>query len=78
MNNFEEKIVDYGVTIASISGIDTTPADLVLLAKDVGKIVFDPQMLSKPVNERAQVFASLRARLMDGLVAISEALLLQS
>jgi len=59
LNSVEEKLLDYGVSIAGIAGIDTTPADLILITKDLKKIVFEPQMMNKPRNEKAQVAASI-------------------
>ena len=51
-------IADYGVSIAGVMGVDTTPADVGLFAAQATRIIADPYSVEKPVNETTKLIAS--------------------
>lgn len=51
-------VVDYGVTIAGVLGVDTTPEDVALLAGEIARLAIAPETVSKPKNEVAKIIAS--------------------
>ena len=51
-------VADYGVSVAGVIGIDTTPVDIALLSTQAVRLIADPYSVKKPINEIAKLAAS--------------------
>ena len=64
-------IADYGNTVRGVLGVDTTPADIALLAGGIARLALAPETVSKPVNERAK-FITSTVCMASGLIGVNK------